>query len=199
MTAVLSCKTGGNEDIFPDVLAVHVPEGARIADVTYGKGVFWKNVPANKYEIVGSDLSTGTDFRKLPYDDHTFDALVLDPPYMPGGGTVKASINNCYRNEHNPLFSYEAVVANYVAGILEARRVLKRKGILIVKCQPQVYGGKQRLAHVDLMTIMRLIGFVVEDEFVLHASATPAQDPKWTQQYHARKNHSYFIVARFMQ
>ncbi len=39
---VMSAKVGENWEMFPDILALHVPVGAEIADVTYGKGVFWK-------------------------------------------------------------------------------------------------------------------------------------------------------------
>jgi hypothetical protein len=34
---VLSAHVGANADIFPQILALHVPEGARVADVTYGQ------------------------------------------------------------------------------------------------------------------------------------------------------------------
>ncbi len=31
---------GNNSDVFPKILHLHVSTGAKIADVTYGKGVF---------------------------------------------------------------------------------------------------------------------------------------------------------------
>ena len=37
---IFSSYQSGNSDVFPNILALHVPEGATIADVTYGKGVF---------------------------------------------------------------------------------------------------------------------------------------------------------------
>ena len=39
---IFSAYVGNNSDIFPKVLKLHVEDGAKIADVTYGKGVFWK-------------------------------------------------------------------------------------------------------------------------------------------------------------
>ena len=39
---IFSSYQSGNSDVFPNILALHVPEGATIADVTYGKGVFWR-------------------------------------------------------------------------------------------------------------------------------------------------------------
>jgi len=81
---MVSAHVGGNADVFPRVLALHVPKGSKIADITWGQGVFWKKVPAEDYEIVGSDLKSGVDCRKLPYEDESFDCVLFDPPYMEG-------------------------------------------------------------------------------------------------------------------
>src|SRR5262245_66095124 len=81
---VLSAHVGSNADIFPQILALHVPEGARVADVTYGNGAFWRNVDLSKYELLATDISSGVDCRALPYDDNSPDAVVLGPPYTAG-------------------------------------------------------------------------------------------------------------------
>ncbi|MGH9902963.1 MAG: hypothetical protein ACRD68_14245 [Pyrinomonadaceae bacterium] len=40
-----------------------------MADVIWGKGVFWKNVPKGSYKLLPSDLKTnGVDCRSLPYE-----------------------------------------------------------------------------------------------------------------------------------
>ena len=56
---VVSAHVGTNADVFPEVLALHVTPGARIADVTYGKGVFWRRVDTNNYELHASNIATG--------------------------------------------------------------------------------------------------------------------------------------------
>lgn len=38
---ILSSYMLNNEEIFPQILSLYVSLGATIADVTYGKGVFW--------------------------------------------------------------------------------------------------------------------------------------------------------------
>lgn len=94
-----SAWIGGNEFVFPAILDLHVRVGARIADVTFGRGVFWKLVDRSRYVVLASDLSldddvpsvfpdlvitSGIDFASLPYDSCSLDAVVLDPPYMEG-------------------------------------------------------------------------------------------------------------------
>ncbi|MBL1130153.1 MAG: hypothetical protein D8M54_16860 [Chloroflexi bacterium] len=81
---IVSATIGGNADIFPKILELHVPRGSLVADVTYGKGIFWQNVPDGYYWVQGTDIATGVDCRQLPYADNTIDCVVLDPPYMEG-------------------------------------------------------------------------------------------------------------------
>ncbi len=44
----------------------HVAHGSTVADITYGKGVFWKRIDRKAYRLKATDLATGTDSRKLP-------------------------------------------------------------------------------------------------------------------------------------
>jgi len=39
---VFTAYQGTNEDVFPQVISLYVAPGRTVADVTYGKGVFWK-------------------------------------------------------------------------------------------------------------------------------------------------------------
>jgi|TARA_R110000744_G_scaffold195143_3_gene314114 hypothetical protein len=189
---ILTGKVGTNANIFPDALGLHSEHGATIADVTYGKGVFWKDVDRKNYNLLLTDIQTGVDFRNLPYEDDSLDGLVFDPPYMHGGKTVKKSINECYRNENT---GHESVVRNYAAGILEAARCLKKKGVLYVKCQDEIESGKQRLTHVEAITLMETFGFRIADIFVLLQATVPCMREPY--QKTARKNHSYLIVGVF--
>ena len=86
---VFSAHVGSNDDVFPQVLSLYVAPGSTVADVTHGKGVFWRNVPAGMFRLLPSDAATGTDCRDLPYGDSAIDCVVFDPPYMhtPGGTT----------------------------------------------------------------------------------------------------------------
>ncbi len=208
-----SAHVGLNSEIFPAILRLHVKDGARIADVTYGKGAFWKFVPRGRYETVFSDLNTGKDAddanvrkldcRRLPYEDASFDTVVLDPPYMhtPGGTTYESmpAYENCYRNNDaqapEGLKYHDAVLGLYVEAAVEAARILKRKGVLIVKCQDEVCAHKQRLTHVELVMAYEKIGLYCDDLFVVVQTNLPTVS-RMVRQRHARKSHSYFMVFR---
>src|SRR5437016_6084198 len=84
---IFSAYHSTNDEVFPHVMKLYVPESSLVADVTYGKGVFWKQIVQGAYDLRATDLRDNVDCRKLPYGDTTFDCVVFDPPYMhtPGG------------------------------------------------------------------------------------------------------------------
>lgn len=198
---VFSAHVGTNDEVFPDILKLYVPEGAKIADVTYGRGVFWKRVATNRYFLFSTDLKFGVDARELPYPDSAFDAVVFDPPYMhTPGGTAHLKHQNFeayYRNNivESTKKYHEAVLDLYFRSAREAERVLKTGGIYIVKCQDEVCANRQRLTHVEIINELSTMGFIVEDLFVVVRKNRPGVS-RMLRQVHARKNHSYFLVFR---
>jgi hypothetical protein len=199
---VFSAHQGTNDDVFPEVLKLYVPKGSTVADVTYGKGVFWKKVEKGDYVLKATDAKTGTDCGKLPYEDATIDCVVFDPPYMhTPGGTAHQNHQNFesyYANngaETTTLKYHEAVLGLYYKGATEALRVLKPNGIFIVKCQDEVCANKQRLTHVEIINELTKKDYFVEDLFVLIRNSRPGVS-RILKQSHARKNHSYFLVFR---
>lgn len=214
-----------NDVVFPRILRLYVPEGVAVADVTYGRGVFWRRVETGKYDLHASDLKrngvpygcrAGVDSRRLPYGDCSMEAVVFDPPYMhtPGGTAHNGHQNyeQYYANNEepgdgvtqqileetngNPPKYHEAVLDLYFRSGREAWRVLRPNGIYIVKCQDEVCTNRQRLTHVEITLELQRYGFVVEDLFVVVRNNKPGVSRILSRQYHARKNHSYFMVYR---
>jgi hypothetical protein len=198
---VLSASTAGNDVVFPHILDLYVRHGSVIADVTYGKGVFWRRVPAGRYDLFATDLQDDVDCRSLPYEDGEIDCVVLDPPYMhsPGGTAheVHSPFEKHYRNNGsgNQTKSkyHEAVLELYQDAGHEAYRVLRDRGVLIVKCQDEVCSNRQRFTHVEIMQMYGDMGYVSEDLFVVMRNNRPGVS-RAIRQVHARKNHSYFLV-----
>ena len=198
---VLSAYALGNSDVFPKILDLYVPPGSVVADVTFGKGAFWRNVPADRYQLLATDIQEGVDCRDLPYSDGSIDCVVLDPPYMHSpGGTAHLShspFEEHYRNNasKSPADSkyHQAVLDLYFAAGREAYRVLRERGVLIVKCQDEVCANRQRFTHVEIMEEYDRLGFVAEDLLVVVRNNRPGVS-RTIRQVHARKNHSYFIV-----
>jgi len=212
----LSAYVARNSEVFPKVLDLHVTEGALIADVTYGKGVFWKNININRYEIYASDLDSEkspsgypVDCRNLPYEDNSLDVVVLDPPYaegffrrnkemLAGGDGSHEQFRKNYSNgevlDTNGSKYHQAVLDTYYRAGVEAHRVLKDDGTLIVKTQDEVSANTQELTHIQITNFYESeLDFYTRDLFITVRSNTPAVSGM-DEQVHARKNHSYFLV-----
>jgi hypothetical protein len=214
-----------NDTVFPYILDLYISPGSKIADVTYGKGVFWKKINLSGYAFFPSDLKKkglpkgcrrGIDSRRLPYNNGTFDCLVFDPPYMhtPGGTAHNGHQNyeEYYANNAEqdpevikqiwkktngkPPKYHEAVLDLYFRSGQEAWRVLRENGVFIVKCQDEVCTNRQRLTHLEITNKYETYGFVVEDLFIVMRTNRPGVSRILTRQYHARKNHSYFMIYR---
>jgi hypothetical protein len=159
--------------------------------------------------IAVESYTAPVDCRALPYGPASFDCIVLDPPYAEGyfrretsqragsgsHSTFAAAYSHAgvHRPEPGEPKYHEAVIDLYLRAGLEARRVLRRGGLLVVKCQDEVSANKQRLTHVEVITAFESMGFYTRDFFVLVRENAPGVS-RLLKQVHARKNHSYFIV-----
>lgn len=210
---VYSAYEAGNSEVFPKILGLHVEKGSEIADVTYGKGVFWKNVPSDLYDTTLTDIDPekspdsdgGVDCRDLPYEDGEFDCVVLDPPYASGfyrdnsdsqlGHDSHESFRDSYTSKHTGSSSkyHQAVLDVYYQAGQEAKRVLRDGGTFIVKVQDEVSANTQHLTHIEITEMYTDIGFTSRDLFVVVRQNNPSMTGVDTQ-VHARKNHSYFMV-----
>lgn len=203
---IVSAYIGRNAEVFPQILALHVPEGSTVADVTWGRGVFWEKVPPGRYLLKATDISMGIDCRTLPYKDGSIDCVVLDPPYMEGlfrkstsnmagSGThsaFRANYSNGEATEGGPKW-HDAVLDLYFRAGREALRLLRNDGVLIVKCQDEVSANVQRLTHVEIINEYERCGFYTKDLFIVVRTNRPVVS-RLKLQVHARKNHSYFLV-----
>lgn len=201
---ILSASEADNAEIFPNVLDLHVPNGSVIADVTYGKGVFWRRVDLDRYTILTSDLVDGIDATALPYGDQSLDAVIFDPPYIAGffrpriAGEGYGEFADRYSSrlvQDGPMY-HEGVRDLYRRAGDEAWRVLRPNGVLIVKCQDEVHAGKQYLTHIEIVQDYAP-KFYAKDLFVVVRACGNFRGrgrSKAGVQKHARKNHSYFLV-----
>lgn len=212
---ILSSYVGYNRDVFPRIVDLHVSDGATIADVTYGRGNFWTDVPEDKYEVLRTDIDSdkspdserGVDCRELPYEDDELNCVVLDPPYAEGffrrnedhlagnGSHAKFRSNYSTGNVYTGGSKYhQAVLDLYFAAGSEAKRVLDDEGVFIVKVGDEVSSNTQYLTHIQITNYYeRELGFYTKDLFVVQRHNTPSVSGMYNQ-VHARKNHSFFMV-----
>jgi hypothetical protein len=170
---------------------LYVKDGDRIADVTFGSGTFWKKTDLSKLHLSASDISTCPcapyDFRQLPYENESYNHMVLDPPYMHNAG--KPMVDKRYGNSKTTKGMYHRDIMNiYFQGMTEGFRILKVGGLLWVKCQDEIESGYQRWSHIEIHDFARTLEMYGKDLFVLIPTSRTVVQRK---QQHARKTHSY--------
>lgn len=188
-----------NEEMFARVLDLYARPGMTVADVTYGKGTFWKLADTSAYDFLPTDITTdGVDARALPYDDGSLDMLVFDPPYR----YVERKTQNGHTHEQYQLESLrfeqrpgiDGVLDLYRDGIKEAGRVVRHGGFLVVKCQDTAGDGKQTWMHDHVMAYCEQFGFTPVDLAIVVIPSPPPT--RWKVQRSFKKAHSYFVIAR---
>lgn len=179
------------------------------ADLTYSKGGFYKEQkvegilipePKHKFDVVPQmdDVVKIEPLGKIPLGDSSIKSIVFDPPF---GIAIGPSINS-EDKEINKIIrrfaSYYPVgqlLESYYHWIKESYRVLKDGGLLVMKTQPTVTGGKELNSQFYSWLVAEAIGFDLVDEFILLAK-NRLHSGKIKKQEHARKFHSYFLVFK---
>ena len=194
---VFTCVQGDNADLIAAVARLYLPKGCRVADITYGRGVFWQKVNLADYRLHKSDKitcpSSPHDFRQLPYKACFFDVVVFDPPYAHAGASMR--VEPCYQIASTAGgLSHRDIIEGYEHGMGEATRILKPAGTLWVKCADEIERALQRRSHMEVFQIAQGLGLIDQDLFVLMQATPPVTNGR--RQQHARKNCSFLWVFR---
>ena len=188
------------EEIIGSILQLHSKNGKIDLDPTYSKGVFYKGSIEEprycfdispKYPHVGQACAT-----KLPLPDDHVDTVMFDPPFLATSGpSLKRSTDGNIINTRFGVYPNEKSLHEfYEYCLMEFKRVLRKNGILIFKCQDKVSSGKQYFSHCFIYNKAIENGFYPKDLFVLLAKHRIVADWQKKNQKHARKYHSYFWV-----
>jgi tRNA G10 N-methylase Trm11 len=165
-------------------------------DPTWGRGLWWTLWRPDS--LVRHDKYTldDVDFTFLPEPDETFDAVAFDPPYVCMGGRKTTTIPEFYDRfglfdaPKSPALLQELIDA----GLAEMHRVVKHKGIVLVKCKDYVSSGKLFLGTHHTLTAALNLGFECLDRFEYIARQSGVQSQ--AAQVHARRNLSTLFVLR---
>ena len=184
------------DEILSAIQQLHCPSGFEL-DATNGNGGFWENLPRPKlcFDLIPTEsFVKAGDFRRLPLGASSIKSMVLDPPFLT---YVKPSKMGIMNGRFSGYWTYQNLLADYSAAIIEAFRILKPGGIFVFKVQDCVHNHALQATHCRVWLLAQKKGFRLKDLFVLVApSRLPvlaASHGRQTQR-HARVFHCFFLV-----
>ena len=129
------------------------------------------------------------DARDLYFLDNFIDSIILDPPFLFG---IHGKTKEYYSSRTHTIYKdFAELEENYKAILKEAYRLLKKKGILIFKCQDYT-DSKTTMIHSLVYNWAIELGFYAKDLAIL-VKPNKIYNPN-TIQRHLRKIHTYFWV-----
>jgi DNA modification methylase len=201
-----SAHFSNNDAVIAKLAAFYIRDGMRVADITYGRGVFWKKTDTSRFDFRPTDLIPNldinptvrkADFRRLPYSDSSLHVVVFDPPYLVNPPTRHTTYDyeRKYRNFQTTQGMKLSDILNlYQQGMREAKRVLVRDGMLWVKCKDAIESSRQRWSHLEIKEIAEQLGFYAKELFVV----VPKSRTYYQRQakHHACRIHSYLWIFK---
>ena len=180
-------------NLIKDIISLYCPNGIEL-DPTYSKGVFYKKIEQPK---IKSDLYPKSsdviqsDASNLWLENESIGSIMFDPPFVVGH--TKQNPTGIIGERFHGFRYINDLWSWYDNCLAEFHRVLKKKGVLIFKCQDTVSSGKQWFSHVHIINKAEELGFYTKDLFILTAKSRIIGHNHHVQK-HARKFHSYFLV-----
>ena len=160
-------------------------------DLTASKCVFWKSLPTPQYlfDMYPQIEDVQQLYEVDKFNDGFFNSIVFDLPFLIGRDTSYIMKDRfTYFNDVQSLYKANDEM------LQRSYRLLKDKGLLVVKTMDFNHGGKQLWISDYIVQQTSKLGFELIDKFILLAKS---RFLGWAhQQKSARKYHSYFFVFR---
>lgn len=163
-------------------------------DPTYSTGRFWQGLPQPLHRFDLAPQLPGliaADARNLPLPDGSVGSVMFDPPFV----VAPSARPGIIRDRFSCYADVPTLWAFYREALSEFWRILRGRGIVAFKCQDMVSGSTQYLTHAFVIVAAQEIGYYVKDLFILQATSV-LWSPNMSNQQHARKTHSYFLVLQ---
>lgn len=197
MNEVVKSVSFDQVEILKGIQTLYCPQGFD-CDVTYGNGKFYGDIPPPilKFDIdPQADNVTKACSTALPLIDGCLNSVVFDPPFLTyvragregNGKMIMATRFAGY-------WRYDELETHYKGTLAESRRVLRKGGILIFKCQDIIHNHRMHCTHGNVIKWAEDVGMRLVDLFILPAKHRLPSPNRGGKQKHARIFHSYFLV-----
>ena len=186
------------QEILGWIRTLPCPEGFDV-DASYGNGCFYPDPDSRPAHCFDADESLSgcvtARSEALPLPDASVGSVVFDPPFLTyvrqnreGNGKMVMS------RRFAGYWRYDDLEAHYRASLREFARILRKKGVVVFKCQDIIHNHRMHATHVNVVLWAEAVGLRLKDLFVLGAKHRMPRPNRKGPPRHARIFHSYFMV-----
>ena len=200
-TEVIKSVYNNQQEILKAILKLHVNGETFDADVTFGNGGFYKKgipLPLHRLDIDGnlSNTTKTCNSNNTGLKTASLNSVVFDPPFLTYIRQQRNGNSSMVMSRRfSGYWSYDDLTEHYKTSINEAARILKHKGIFVIKCQDIVHNHKLCCTHGNILDWSSKT-FRLKDLFIQTAKhRMPAPNRKGNQK-HARIFHCYWLVLQ---
>lgn len=169
-------------------------------DLTFGNGGFYKEIPLPvfRFDLDPSlkGLTNVCSSNDTFLGNDSINSVIFDPPFLTYIKQARAH-DSIMGKRFGGYWKYDELETHYKTKLVETHRILKKKGVMIFKCQDIIHNHKMHCTHVNIINWCQGM-FRLKDLFILPAkSRMPIPQTTGTAlkvQKHARIFHSYFLV-----
>jgi hypothetical protein len=183
-------------EIINSIISLYCKDGIEL-DPTYSKGKFYTDItePKYKYDLFPKNSEIiQSSAECLPIENQSIKSIMFDPPFI-ADQRNENNKNSIMVDRFSSFKTIDMLWEWYYLCLVEFKRILIDKGILIFKCQDTVSSGKNYFSHLQIMNMALNIGYNPIDLFIL-TTENRVIGYNHHEQKHARKFHSYFMVFK---
>lgn len=187
-----------------ELIAFYCDDSApKILDATVNKGRIWGS-GKSRYKYVGMDIDPSVkpdvvgDNTNMPFENESWDIVVYDPPHCGDQGKSDTEFAKKYgtgMTSKNPNGKWGSLAHTYPPFLAEANRVLKPKGLLLVKLIDYTHSAKFQFATAEFWYAAKEFGFELQGLNILPRNGV-ITDTKWKKAYHPRQNHCTWMAFK---
>lgn len=183
-------------EILKNIHELHAPNWFEI-DPCYSIGSFYKRFgipePKHKFDINPQAKSVlQSSAETLPFDSETINSIMFDPPFLADQRNDDNKVG-IITDRFSSFKNIKELWDWYYLCLVEYKRILKRGGVLVFKCQDTVSSGKNYFSHCHILNMAVNVGLYPKDLFILLAKNRIIGHNHEIQK-HARKFHCYYWV-----
>ena len=210
-----SVRHGNSGACIQDIFDIHFADARSVADVTFGKGRFWRWPDQTRWtpDVISLDAdirggaSIRADYRFVPLKDQSVDVLIFDPPFIftPGIRRIVGAKRFFLGSEEGVRFNEDdrvqrpknaAELMTHTAHVFTEARRIARQGI-ILKGQDLIVDRPHWWSFSVMLSCLSRYGIMPEDMLIQVSPAARLNDPRWKKQYHFRRRHALYLIYKW--